>query len=101
MSTKLRKAATNEFEKDFFNLMNNSIFGKTMVNVQNPRDIKIVTTNKQRNILVLKPNYHTRKHISKNYLIIEMKKTEVKMNNPIYLGLSILDMSKTLMYEFW
>ena len=75
MNTKLRKAATNEFEKDFFKLMNNSIFGKTMVNVQNPRDIKIVTTNKQRNILVLKPNNHTRKHISKNYLIIEMKKT--------------------------
>ena len=72
-----------------------------MENVRNHRDIKIVTTNKQRNKLVSEPNYHTTKHISENLLIIEMKKTEVKMNKPIYLGLSILDISKTNMYEFW
>ena len=81
--------------------MNNSIFGKTMENVRNHRDIKLVTTNEQRNKLVSEPNYHTTKHISENLLIIEMKKTEVKMNKPIYLGMSILDISKTLMYEFW
>ena len=81
--------------------MNNSVFGKTMENVINHRDIKIVTTNKQRTILVSKPNYHTKKHISENLLIIETKKTEVKTNKPIYLGLSILDISKTLMYKFW
>ena len=81
--------------------MNNSVFGKTMENVRNHRDIKIVTTNKQRNKLVSEPNYHTTKHISENLLIIEMKKTEVKMNKPIYLGLSILGISKTNMYEFW
>ena len=80
--------------------MNNSVFGKTMENVRNHRDIKLVTTNEQRNKLVSEPNYHTTKHISENLLIIEMKKTEVKMNKPIYLGLSILDIAKTLMYEF-
>ena len=81
--------------------MNNSVFGKTMKNVRKHRDIKLVTTDKRRNQLVSEPNYHTTKHISENLLIIEMKKTEVKMNKPIYLGMSILDISKTLMYEFW
>ena len=81
--------------------MNNFIFGKTIENVRNHRDIKIVTTNKQRNKYASEPNYHTTKRISKNLLIMEMKKTEVKMNKPIYLGQAILDISKTLMYEFW
>ena len=101
MNTKLRKEAKNDFEKEFVNLMNNSVFGKTMGNVRNHRDIKIVTTNKQRNKLASEPNYHTTKNISKNLLIIKMKKTEVKMNKPIYLGQAILDISKILMYEFW
>ena len=101
MNTKLIKEAKNEFEKDFFKVMNNAVFGKTMENVRKHRDIKLVTTNEQRNKLVSEPNYHTTKHISENLLIIEMKKTEVKMNKPIYLGMSILDISKTLMYKFW
>ena len=81
--------------------MINSVFGKTMENVRNHRDIKIVTTNKQRNRLASEPNYHTTKYISEDLLTIEMKKVEVKMNKPIYLGQAILDISKTLMYEFW
>ena len=101
MNTKLRKEAKNDFKKDFYKKMNNAVFGKKMENVRNHRDIKIVTTNRQRNRLASEPNYHTTKCISKNLLIIEMKKVEVKMNNPIYLGMSILDISKTLMYEFW
>ena len=101
MNTKKRKEAKNEFEKDFFKLMNNSAFGKTMENVRNHRDIKLVTTEKQRRKLVSEPNYHTTKHFSENLLAIEMKKTKVKMNKPVYLGMSILDISKTLMYEFW
>ena len=101
MNTKKRKEAKNEFEKDFFKLMNNSAFGKTMKNVRNHRDIKLVTTEKQRRKLVSEPNYHTTKHFSENLLAIEMKKTKVKMNKPVYLGMSILDISKTLMYEFW
>ena len=81
--------------------MNNSVFGKTMENVRNHRDIKIVATDKRRIILASKPNYHSTKYISKDLLIMEMKKTEVKMSKPIYLGQAILDLSKTLMYEFW
>ena len=77
MNTKLRKEAKNEFEEDFFKLMNNSVFGKTVENVRNFRDIKLVTTNEQRNKLVSEPNYHTTKHFSENVLAIEMKKTEV------------------------
>ena len=81
--------------------MNNSVFGKTMENVRNHRDIKLVMTDKKRNKLVSEPNYHTTKLFSENLLATEMKKTKVKMNKPVYLGMSILDISKTLMYEFW
>ena len=81
--------------------MNNSVLGKTMENVINHRDIKLVTTNKQRSKLASEPNFHSTKYISKDLLIMEMKKVEVKMNKPIYLGQAILDISKTLMYEFW
>ena len=100
MNIKLRKAK-NEFEKKFFKLINNALFGKTMENVRKHRDIKLVTTDEKRNKLVSEPNYHTTKHFSENLLAIEMKKTKVKMNKPVYLGMSILDISKMLMYEFW
>ena len=101
MKTELRKQAKNDFEKDVFKLMNNSVFGKTMENVRKHRDIKLVATDKRRNQLVSEPNYHTTKWFSENLLAIEMKKTKVKMNKPVYLGLSVLEISKTLMYEFW
>ena len=101
MNTKLRTVAKSNFEKNFFKLMNNSVFRKTMENVRKHRDIKLVTTDKRRNQLVSEPNYHTTKYFSENLLAIEMKKTKVKMNKPVYLGMSILDISKTLMYEFW
>ena len=101
MNNELRKKAENDFEKDFFKLMNNAVFGKTMENVRKQRDTKLVTTDKRRNWLVSEPNYHTTKWFSENLLAIEIKKTKVKMNKPIYLGLSILEISKTLMYEFW
>ena len=101
MNTELRKAAKNDFEKDLFKLMNNSVFGKTMENIRNHKDVKLVTTDKKRNKLVSEPNYHTINLISEDLSIIEMKKTKVKMSKPIYLGLSVLESSKTLMYEFW
>ena len=101
MNTELRKHAKNNFEKDFFKLMNNSVFAKTMENVRNHRDIKLVTSDKRRSILASEPNYQSTKYISKDLLIMEMKKVEVKMNKPIYLGQAILDISKTLMYDFW
>ena len=81
--------------------MNNAVFRKTMENVRKHRDIKLVITDKRRNQLLSEPNYHTTKWFSENLLAIEMKKTKVKMNKPVYLGLSILEISKTLMYEFW
>ena len=101
MNTKLRKEAKSEFEKDFFKLMNNSVFGKTIENVRKHRDVKLVTIEDKIIKLVSETNYHTRKHFSKNLLATEMKATKVKMNKPVYLGTSILDISKTLMYEFW
>ena len=81
MNTDLRKEAKNEFEKDFFKLMNNSVFGKTMENVRNHRDIKIVTTGRQRKKFASEPNYHTTKYIPEDLLKIEMKKVEVKMQD--------------------
>ena len=101
MNTELRKVASNDFEKDFYKLMNNAVFGKTMENVRKHRDIKLVTTDKKRSKLVSEPNYHTMDYILKDLSIIEIKKTKIKMNKPKYLGLSILDISKILMYEFW
>ena len=101
MNTKLRTEAKNDFEKDFLKLINNSVFEKTMENVRNHRDIKLVTTDERRNKLVSEPNYHITKHFSENLLAIEMKKTKIIMNKPIYLDQAILDISKTLMFEFW
>ena len=101
MNTELRKLARNDFEKDLFKLMNNSVFGKTMEDIRKHRDIKLVTTDKKRSKLVSEPNYHTINLISEDLPIIEMKKTKVKMNKRIYLALSILEISKILMYEFW
>ena len=91
MNNELREQAKNDFEKDFFKLMSNAVFGKTMENVRKHRDIKLVTTDKRRNQFVSEPNYHTTKWFSENLLAIKMKKTKVKMNKPVYLGLSILE----------
>ena len=101
MNIKLKKEAKNDFEKDFFKLMINAVFGKPMENVIKHRDIKLVTTDKRRNQLVSEPDYHAIEWFSDNLEAIEMRNTEVKMNKPIYLGMAILDTSKILMYEFW
>ena len=101
MNTELRKLAKDDFEKDLLKLMNNTVFGKTMENIRKHRGINLVTIDRKRNKLVSDPNYHTINYISEDLSIIEMNKTRVKMNKPIYLGLSILDISKILMYGFW
>ena len=101
MNNKLRTEAKSEFEKDSFNFMNNAVFGKTMENVTKHRDIKLVTTNKRKNQLASESNSHTTKYFLENLMAIEKKKTKVKMNKPIYLDMSKLDISKTLMYEYW
>ena len=101
MNIDLRKDAKNEFQKDFFKLMNNSMFGKTMENVRNHRDIKLVTTNAKRRKYASEPNFMTSKCFSEDLMAIEMRKTKLMMNKPVYLGQAILDISKTLMYEFY
>ena len=90
VNTELRKKATNDFEKDFFKLRNNAVFGKALENVKKHRDIKLVKTDNKRNKLVSKPNFHTMKLIDNNLAIIEMRKVKVKMNQPIYLGYQYL-----------
>ena len=92
-NTELRKNAKNEFENNFFKLMNNSIFRKTMENVTNHRIIKLVTLEKRRKRLVSEPNYHSCENISDHLMTIAMKKTRVKMIKSLYLGMSILDIS--------
>ena len=87
--------------KHFFKLMINSVFGKTMENVRKHRDIKLVTTEEQRSKLVSEPNYHATKYFTENLLGMEMKKTKVTKNKPLYLGTTILDISKILKYKFW
>ena len=81
--------------------MINAVFGKPMENVRKHRDIKLVTTDKRRNQLVSEANYHAMNCFSENLVAIEMRKIEVKMNKSIYVGMAILDISKTLIYEFW
>ena len=78
----------------------NAVFSKTMENVRKHRDIKLVTTERRRNYLVSEPNYHTAKLFTEYLLAKVMKKTEILMNNPVCLGISILELSKTLMYKF-
>ena len=89
MNSKLRTEARKEFEKRFFKLMNNSVFGMTLEKVRKHRYIKLVTKDKRRNQLLSEPTYHTIILFSENLLAIEMKKIKVKMNNPVYLGLQI------------
>ena len=100
MNTNLRTKAKNDFEKDFFKLMNNSVFGKTMENIRNRVNIKLTTTGEQFKKLTAKPNYESRKIFNENLVSVHMKKTSLTMNKPVYLGMSILDLSKTLMFDF-
>ena len=100
LNTDLRAKATNDFEKDFFKLMNNSVFGKTMENIRNRVDIRLVTREYQAKRLMCRPNYQHHTIFSKNLATVHMKKVSLKFNKPVYLGMSILDLSKTLMYDF-
>ena len=100
LNTKLRTEAKNEFEKDFFKLMNNSVFGKTMENIRNRVNIKLVNDKKQAEKLSAKPNFKHCNIFSEDLVAIHMKKTKLDFNKPVYLGMCILDLSKTLMYDF-
>ena len=100
LNTKLRTKGTTDFEKDFYKLMNNSVFGKTMENVRNRVNVKLVTNEKALNKLVKKSNYKKVNIFHEKLVAIHMEKTTIKLYKPIYLGMSILDLSKTLMYKF-
>ena len=99
-NTNLRAKAKNNFEKDFYKLMNNSVFGKTMENIRNRVDVKLVNTEEKLRKLVAKPNFRSRKIFSENLVSVHMKKTSLTMVKPVYLGMCILDLSKTIMYDF-
>ena len=100
LNTEKRQAAKNDFEKDFYKLMNNSVFGKTMENIRNRVDVQLVKNKEQAQKLVNKPNFESFKIFSKNLIAIHMKKTKLRFDKPTYVGMSILELSKTLMYDF-
>ena len=96
----LNTNAKNEFEKDFFKLMNNSVFGKTMENIRNHKDMKLVTKEQIYQKYVMKPNFKDGCPFSKELFVVDTGKTEITMSKPLYLQQAILDVTKTLMYGF-
>ena len=100
MNTKLRTKANNNFEKDFFKLINNSVFGKTMENIRNRVNIKLVNDREKAKKLTAKPNFKHRNIFCEELIAVHEKRTELKFDKPVYLGMCILDLSKTIMYEF-
>ena len=99
-NTRLRTAAKNDFEKDFYKLMNNSVFGKTMENIRKHRNIKLVNDEEEYLKNVMKPNFKSGTLLGPDLMGCEIGKVRVVMNKPVYLGQAILDLSKTIMYEF-
>ena len=101
VNTELRKNAKNDFEKNFFKLMNNAVFGKMIENVRKRREIKLVVTEERRKMLVSKPNYKSCVAFSNHLLAIEMRKTHIYMDKPVMVGQATLDKGKELMYHFY
>ena len=99
-NTELRKTAANSFEKDFFKLMNNSVFGKTIENIRKRQNIYIVDSRKKAAKLASRPNFERVTIFDRNLIAVHMKKTKVCFNKPVYVGQAILDLSKTLMFDF-
>ena len=99
-NTQLRTRATNVFKKDLFKLMNNAVFRKTMENIRKHRNIKLVTNKESYLCTIMKPNFKSGVLFGENLMGCEMGKIKVVMNKPVYLGQAILDLSKTIMYEF-
>jgi hypothetical protein len=99
-NTKLRKEAKSEFEKDFYKLMNNAVFGKTMENLRKRVDIKLCTNEKQARKLIAKPNYARRTIFTESLVAMHFTKKKIVYDRPIYLGFCILELSKLHMYKF-
>ena len=99
-NTEKRKHAKNSFEKDFFKLMNNSVFGKTMENLRKWVDVRLVTNEKKLDKLTSKPTYVSSKIFNENLMAVHKVKETLTLNRPAYVGMCILDLSKMLMYDF-
>ena len=99
-NTELRKTAANSFEKDFFKLMNNSVFGKTIETIRKRQNIILVDNRQKAAKLTSRPNFDRSTIFDRNLIAVHMKKTEVYFNKPVYVGQAILDLSKTLMFNF-
>ena len=100
MNTKLRAKASNEFENGFFKLMNNSVFGKTIENIRNRQNIKLVNNRDKAKKYAAKPNFKHLNIFCEDLIAVHMNITSIMFNKPVYLGLCILDLSKTVMYDF-
>lgn len=100
LNTDMRTKAENDFEKEFFKLMNNSVFGKTMENILNRVDIRLATKDQQVDKWMAQPNFKSRTIFTQQLAAVHMAKTRIMFNKAIYVGMSILDISKILMYNF-
>ncbi|KAL4088527.1 hypothetical protein QTP88_023621 [Uroleucon formosanum] len=100
-NTNLRSEAKNEFEKEYFKLMNNSVYGRTMMNVRNHVDIRLCSNGSTVEKLITKPNFDRRTIFTENLAAVHMKRTQISFKQPIYIGMCVLDLSKMLMYDFY
>ena len=101
MNTEMRKEASTDFEKDFFKLMNNAVFGKSMENVRNRIDVRLLAETEQLEKIKRNPKFRCTKEINDDLSAVLLTKTKCVLNKPIYIGMSILDVSKVLMYKYW
>ena len=97
----MRTKANNDFEKDFYKLMNNSVLGKTMENIRNRQNVRLANTSEQVEKLINKPSFKRVEIFTDNFCVVHLNEERIKMDKPIYMGRSVLDLSKYLMYDYF